>query len=86
MRRPRLLITLTLDEGTLDMGSGDELNDDLHDVGGIGTASTRLLPASVNASPSAGSAVTARISYGRSDATGRNAIHNAGVPDARLSR
>ena len=43
---------------------------------GIATASTILLPASVKASPSLESAVTASISNGHSDATGRSATHD----------
>src|SRR5262245_4897134 len=52
---------------------------------GIATVSTTLAPASVMASPSAGSAVTDANSYGGSPSTGRNVIHSSGVPRRRLS-
>src|SRR5215471_7645610 len=53
---------------------------------GIGTTSTRSLPVSVQASPSAGSAVTAKISYGGSTPVGRSATQSMGAPEPRLSR
>ena len=51
------MITLTLDEGTLDMMLDDELTDDFYDVRWHRHGFDKVAPASVNASPSAGSAV-----------------------------
>jgi hypothetical protein len=58
--RRRGPLTASLEERALDMVLGDEIINRLGDAAGIGTGSTRSLPASVKASPSAGSAVTAR--------------------------
>ena len=56
---------------------------------GIGTVAIRSLPASVNASPSEGSAVTIRMSNVEREelaSLGRRTTQRAGVPDERLSR
>ena len=86
MRGRRLLITLTLDEGTRDMMLGDELNDDFHDVRRHWHGLDKIATGIGERLSFRRISVTARISAGRSDATGRTAIYNAGVPDARLSR
>jgi hypothetical protein len=78
-------LAATLDEGPLGVMSGDELSDDLDNLGRHGHSLDNIA-AGISASPSAGSAVTARISYGGSEATGRKATHNAGAPDVRLLR
>ena len=68
-------VALALVERPLDMVLGDEGRDRVARTGsGIGTGSTRSLPASVKASPSAGSAVTAAKLVGRLD-SGRAQHH-----------
>jgi len=84
-RRLRRLAS-AFDEGPLDVVFGEKLNDGFYDFGGHWHRFDQIAAGIGESSPSAGSAVTARISYGCSEAAGCKATHSAGAHDERLSR